>query len=146
MQTVTTIENIITSDFVSPSICRELALHCVTQFVPYFYSYGGDAYVLNTFAYDPDKIYLQAHSNLFTTPGIKKPDIIPAYRAIDIERALPDYLLQKKDNGYHAMLASLYGDAEALHLRLPDCLARLLLVCIKRRILAPEYINQKIIQ
>jgi len=139
-------EGLLTRDMVSPALCRELYTHYdVVVATPYQWRLFPDGYRLWTYYFDPCKLYTDTDRALWMNfPEAKPKEILSAYTISHMEQVIPGYLITKAQGTYEVGMDADYNLFEK-DLRLADAFAKLVMACLRNRIMDNHYVINKII-
>lgn len=127
-------DNPMWKNFVKPALCKEL-LKADFLKKPNFYWRGYDNGFLSLvcFHFDTDDYY---RSGMQTCDGISRPDyVMGAYTIKDIEQHLPDFCVCRCNNMYEISIDANYRIESCQADRLPDAFAKMMLACIKAKVI-----------
>lgn len=121
--------------FVSPLNAHYLTEAGLTLTTPYTWKIRGNEAVLYTTAFDLDMHYKMANANVdFVFPC----RYIPAFQLADMEKLVPDYLLNRTGNIYTLRCDDMFKMDEEQDEHLPDVFAKMILQGFKKRILQAQ--------
>ncbi len=132
-------DNPVFENFVSPNLCQYLKDAGLTDCVQYDWIIKAhDGIELQTRIFDQDNYYADTWQLLHTMQGNKT---FPAYSIKDVEKCLPNWFMNKDETGYEISLEKIWNIESSKSDRLPDAIASLVLISLRKGIINVEKIN-----
>jgi hypothetical protein len=123
-------------DFVKPILCHELQAAGVQVKTIYQWVITNGLASLHTQIFDIDDYYQEGYKHIM---AVNPPShILPAFQIKDVEKLLPPYLLSRDERGYELSLEKMYQMPSMNCDRMPDVFARMVLECLKQKVLKAE--------
>ncbi len=122
-------------DFVSPELCRALQVAGLEVERLCFWNIYDKAF-LKSYAFDREDYYRENDKavELLNPPKMR----IPAFQTGDLNALLPNYCLSRDDAGFILSIENNYQLATVTDKRMPDVFARMVLACLRARIIIPQ--------
>lgn len=134
-------ETVKTECFVAPELCSHLMMAGLYPDTAFKWRIYRDEVKLTTFIYDEDDYYADSVKNL---DYMRPPELtIPGYSLTDVEKILPKgyFLTLNDDSNYEISLSKDYNLESCKADRLPDVYAKMLLQCLRKRVMDIRKIN-----
>jgi hypothetical protein len=126
-------------EFISPELCKRLVIAGVNARSEYRWKARNYLCDLECFAFDVDGYYKQATANVDTV--VPPNDIIPAFQAVGLSKLLPDFFISRSQGSFTISIENIYKVDTVTDNRLPDAIAKMVLECIRARVITPEKAN-----